>query len=870
MSAAPAKEAARPEPWLSTALRVLVHAITAGVIAFPLTMPEGVLAAVIGAAVGSLSARFLARSALRLPAILLGGLGALLAIGVLRFLVVDLSIVPELLGPAGALAFGDAVVFGLGALVVSLVLRTVSARRAWLTVIETALVAGGFATLLVGHRNGAIHRPYEIADPLITRGEDPTVGILIIGAAGAAVIGMLLLSERSAVRSVLHLAVVAGLLLLILVTTTMTGLPPPPSTGGALGLQDDDREARDRQAGQPGGEGQGRRRESGELEFLDEYPGGQPTPDAVIIFHDDYSSPSGYYYFRQNAFSQYNGRKLIAATGAGVDEDVHNTFPTSRSREVAWVPEASGDRAAVETTVAMIAENSAPLGLEAPTRLQPATNPNPQRFRRLYRVHSSALTTDYESLLGREVGDPSWDDDRREHYLRGPDDPRYRALAEHIVGQLPEELREDPIAKALAITQYLGEHGTYSLRSRHAGAEDPTADFLFGDLTGYCVHFSHAAVYLMRAAGVPARVGTGYAVAEANRQGGSGLLLRNTDQHAWPEVFVGASSVPPPPPLVALRAYAEARAANDLARLTAEERELALRAAQIVAVIQLSSPPEGEDAAEDEGDDGEDEGEEPIVEEGEDEAEVGDEDEEPSLPPWMIPIDASTPESSEEELRRIASSVGRAPDALLREAMAQLSPLEQGEGGAAGWVVMDVAPQNVLDPPGEPPDPQLQRLLAEMARGSEALEDAPQPPRPMAQLVRELGGPVLFALLWMVPSVLGLLYAAKIHRRVAPSFVASPRLVFRAALDALSDGGLRRAWGESHEAFARRVAREVPSLGELTRGHLSASFGRRADARELARMVRAAAALRAEVRAALPWWRLALGWINPFSWLLTR
>ncbi|MCZ7686947.1 MAG: hypothetical protein M5U28_52690 [Sandaracinaceae bacterium] len=225
MSAAPAKEAARPEPWLSTALRVLVHAITAGVIAFPLTMPEGVLAAVIGAAVGSLSARFLARSALRLPAILLGGLGALLAVGVLRFLVVDLSIVPELLGPASALAFGDAVVFGLGALVVSLVLRTVSARRAWLTVIETALVAGGFATLLVGHRNGAIHRPYEIADPLITRGEDPTLGILIIGAAGAAVIGMLLLSERSAVRSVLHLAVVAGLLLLILVTTTMTGLP---------------------------------------------------------------------------------------------------------------------------------------------------------------------------------------------------------------------------------------------------------------------------------------------------------------------------------------------------------------------------------------------------------------------------------------------------------------------------------------------------------------------------------------------------------------------------------------------------------------------------------------------------------------------
>lgn len=321
------------DSWLSTVLRVIVHAVTAGVIAFPLTVLDGVLAAALGGAIGALLARFVARSSLRLHTILLSGFGALLAVLALRFVVVDLSFVPAMLGPSGALRAGDAVIFGLGGLVFSAVLRSLSLRRPALSVLEAAIVAGGFATLLVAHRNGAIHRPYEIADPLIARGEDPTFAILIIGAVGAAVIGLLLLSERSLARSAFHVGVVAALLLAILGTTAMNGLPPPPpGAGGALGLQDDDSQARRERR-----EGQGRR-DSDELEFLDEYPDGQGAPDAIIIFHDDYSSPTGYYYFRQNAFSQYNGRKLIAATGLGLDEDVRNVFPTGRSRAVTWVP----------------------------------------------------------------------------------------------------------------------------------------------------------------------------------------------------------------------------------------------------------------------------------------------------------------------------------------------------------------------------------------------------------------------------------------------------------------------------------------------------------------------------------------------------
>ena len=98
-------------------------------------------------------------------------------------------------------------------------------------------------------------------------------------------------------------------------------------------------------------------------------------------------------------------------------------------------------------------------------------------------------------------------------------DPRYGELAREIAAKMPAWLQHDPVAEAMSVVLWLGREGTYSLRSGHAHAEDPTADFLFGDRTGYCVHFAHAAVYLMRSLGVPARVGAGYAVEEAARHG---------------------------------------------------------------------------------------------------------------------------------------------------------------------------------------------------------------------------------------------------------------------------------------------------------------------------------------------------------------
>jgi transglutaminase-like putative cysteine protease len=519
------------EPWLATGLRTAVYVVSAAVLAFPLAVPEGVLGALAGAGAGALLGRALAATALRTHVVAIGAALALALGWALSQALVGSEALADAIGPSLALRLGDAVAFFAVTAPSAAALRCASVRRRALAILEAALVALAFASLVVSHRNGAIHRPYAIADPILERGGDPTVAVLIIGAMAAVVIGLLLLSEKSLLRSVVHVIVVFALLALVLFTTHVAGLPPPPPSGDGLALRDDTS-----QGGGHGGGGQGN--QQGGPDFQDEYDqSGAQTPVAIILLHDDYSPPTGVYYFRQDAFSRYNGRRLVGAQTRGIDEDVAPGYP-SRTTPIPDAPETGAFRTTVETTVGMLADHPRPFGLESPIALFPATNPDASRFRRVFRVRSAALTGDEWSLTGRRAGSVLWSPETLAHYTRGPDDPRYRELAERIVSALPERYRDDPYARALAITAWLGEHGTYSLRSRHAGAEDPTADFLFGDVTGYCVHFAHATVFLMRSIGLPARVATGYLSSESGRQGGSAILLSGQNSHAWPEVYL--------------------------------------------------------------------------------------------------------------------------------------------------------------------------------------------------------------------------------------------------------------------------------------------------------------------------------------------
>jgi protein-glutamine gamma-glutamyltransferase len=76
----------------------------------------------------------------------------------------------------------------------------------------------------------------------------------------------------------------------------------------------------------------------------------------------------------------------------------------------------------------------------------------------------------------------------------------------------------------------------YTLVTPELG-RDSVDDFLFETKRGFCEHFASSFVVLMRAAGIPARVVTGYQGGYFSEVGRY-LLVRQSDAHAWSEVWL--------------------------------------------------------------------------------------------------------------------------------------------------------------------------------------------------------------------------------------------------------------------------------------------------------------------------------------------
>ena len=68
---------------------------------------------------------------------------------------------------------------------------------------------------------------------------------------------------------------------------------------------------------------------------------------------------------------------------------------------------------------------------------------------------------------------------------------------------------------------------------------DSVDQFLFDERRGFCENYASAFTVLMRAAGIPTRVVTGYQGGEINPLGNY-LLVRQRDAHAWTEVWLQA------------------------------------------------------------------------------------------------------------------------------------------------------------------------------------------------------------------------------------------------------------------------------------------------------------------------------------------
>ena len=114
-------------------------------------------------------------------------------------------------------------------------------------------------------------------------------------------------------------------------------------------------------------------------------------------------------------------------------------------------------------------------------------------------------------------------------------DPRARALAR----DWRSTLSDDVAIVRRAIEFFRGSRFEYTLQPPLLG-RDSVDEFLFDTKQGFCEHFASSFVFLMRAAGVPARVVTGYQGGDVNPIDGY-MVVRQADAHAWAEVWLAGN-----------------------------------------------------------------------------------------------------------------------------------------------------------------------------------------------------------------------------------------------------------------------------------------------------------------------------------------
>jgi transglutaminase-like putative cysteine protease len=113
-----------------------------------------------------------------------------------------------------------------------------------------------------------------------------------------------------------------------------------------------------------------------------------------------------------------------------------------------------------------------------------------------------------------------------------PGNARARDLAARWAGSYADPAQRVQAALRLFASAPFG----YTLRPPPLGMEQIDS-FLFDTHRGFCEHYASSFVFLMRAAGVPARVVAGYLGGEYNPIGRH-YIVRQADAHAWAEVWL--------------------------------------------------------------------------------------------------------------------------------------------------------------------------------------------------------------------------------------------------------------------------------------------------------------------------------------------
>jgi len=240
------------------------------------------------------------------------------------------------------------------------------------------------------------------------------------------------------------------------------------------------------------------------------------SPALRVTFEGE-APPRNAMYWRGPVLSDFDGRRWSRWSGDGQGpESVLETQAPVLFHEVMQEP--TSYRYLIGLDVPAVAPEGARIG---PDRTVHAARPS--RSVRQFRIGSAV----------RYRLEPELSGFARQRLLNLPE--RYNPQTAQMMAQWKaEDARPEAlIQRALML---FNESFVYSLTPPPL-ARDSVDDFLFATREGYCEHFASAFAVMMRNAGIPARVITGYQGGVFNRIGDY-WLVRNSDAHAWTEVWL--------------------------------------------------------------------------------------------------------------------------------------------------------------------------------------------------------------------------------------------------------------------------------------------------------------------------------------------
>lgn len=271
---------------------------------------------------------------------------------------------------------------------------------------------------------------------------------------------------------------------------------------------------------------------------------GNLLSDTVLFTISTPSDPpaGARYYWRARVYDWYdNGWSSTSRTRHAVEADNFDITVAgpSGSRRVEYP-----FTFRVGTPISTLFAVNHPTWLSRPGQVEYFNNPDgtadissiratpPLRAGETYSTRSFLNDVTISDLRQAGTNYPSW---VAERYLQLPPSITSRTI------ELAREIaagQDNPYDITTAITNYLRSNIEYSDTIPALPADQELVDwFLFDLQQGFCNYYATAEIIMLRTVGIPARLGVGYAQGSVAQNVPDTFIVRQSDAHAWPEVY---------------------------------------------------------------------------------------------------------------------------------------------------------------------------------------------------------------------------------------------------------------------------------------------------------------------------------------------